>query len=528
MILLSTLRNVLARTWFFIRGFPSRLIKSRIALAITVLVVLAAGFGGWRLLASARKSDTYITAKAAYGNIRVTVSASGNIVAVQSVALTFKNQGYVQSCNVHLGDLVKAGQVLATEQTSDLQAAVDQAEANLESAQANYNKLVSTESLEVEQAQAQVDQAKTALDNARSTLYRDQQLLGAGAVSQAAVDADQNSCKQAESAYKSAQIALAQAETHADVVAAAAQLKSAQAQVEQAQNNLSNASIIAPFDGYIATISGNPGMWTGGGAVASGTSTATQFEIIMTSTNLQIDADINEADISKVQVGQPVTFTVDTYPNQTFTGKIIALSPNATTVSNVQMYEARISIDDFSKLKSGMPATINIITASADNVLVIPQSALTYARTYMASLARSGGSQQRRQGGSDASQGGNATQGGASATQGGYAAQGGGYAAQGGASAAQGGYQGSYQGGANSQNRGVVVVLVNGQPQIRRVQTGLSDDVNVQITSGLNVGDIVIIGSSTTSKTSGSTSTGATGSQRAGSPAGGGMMMRGL
>ena len=157
------------------------------------------------------------------------------------------------------------------------------------------------------------------------------------------------------------------------------------------RSNLTDASIVAPFDGYIATISGNPGMWTGGGAVASGTATATQFEIIMTSTQLEIDAYINEADISKVSVGQPVTFTVDTYPNQTFTGKIIALSPNATTVSNVQEYEAHMSIDNYSKLKSGMPATITIITASANNVILIPQSALTYASTYLASLSKGSG-----------------------------------------------------------------------------------------------------------------------------------------
>jgi HlyD family secretion protein len=258
---------------------------------------------------------------------------------------------------------------------------------------------------------------------------------------------------------------------------------SAQSQVEQAQNNLTNSSIIAPFDGYIATISGNPGMWTGGGAVASGTSTATQFGIIITSTQLLIDADVNEADISKVGVGQLVTFTVDTYPNETFTGKIIALSPNATTVSNVQMYEAHMSIDDYSKLKSGMPSTINIITASANNVILVPQSALTYARTYLASLARGSGSNQGRQGSANASQGGT------------------------GASTSQGGSQGSAN---SSQNRGTVLVLVNGKPQIKRVQTGLSDDVNTEITSGLNAGDIVVTGASTPGKASASATTSGT------------------
>lgn len=147
--------------WSFIKGFPGKLRTSRITLIITVLVVLAAvGFLGGHYMATSKKSSGYTTTKAASGNIQETVSASGNLIALQSVALTFKSQGYVQACNVQLGDMVKAGQTLATEQTSDLQASLDQVEATLESAQANYNKLASTDSQEIAQAQAQADQKK--------------------------------------------------------------------------------------------------------------------------------------------------------------------------------------------------------------------------------------------------------------------------------------------------------------------------------------------------------------------------------
>ena len=243
-----------------------------------------------------------------------------------------------------------------------------------------------------------------------------------------------------------------------------------------------DASIVAPFDGYIATISGNPGMWTGGGAVASGTATATQFEIIMTSTQLEIDAYVNEADISKVSVGQPVTFTVDTYPNQTFTGKIIALSPNATTVSNVQEYEAIMSIDNYSKLKSGMPATITIITASANNVLVVPQTAFAYSSVHMASAMAKGGAKPT------------------AASLEGVPAGG---ITPGDTWAGERLIPGSTS---TSQSTGVVVVLVNGKPQIRRVETGLSDDVNVEIKSGLSEGDIVIASDQTTESSSTSSS----------------------
>jgi HlyD family secretion protein len=473
----SETKTVFAKVWSFIKGFPGKLRTSRLTLIITVLVVLAAaGWLGWHYYtAASKKSGGYTTATAASGNIQVTVSASGNVIAVQSVALTFKSQGYVQSCNVNLGDLVASGQILATEQTSDLQASLDQAEASLQSAQANYNKLLSTESQEVAQAQAQVDQAKTALADAKDTLDRDQQLLGIGTVSQTTVDSDTNAYQQATTQLDSAQYTLAQDQTHADVVAAGDQVESAQSQEAQAQSNLTDANIIAPFSGYISTISGNPGMWTGGGAVASGTSTATQFEIIMTSTQLEIDGDVNEADISKVSIGQLVTFTVDTYPTTTFTGRIIALSPSATTVSNVQMYEARMSIDDYSKLKSGLPATISIITASANNVLIVPKTALLYVRTYQASLAKSSKVKQ---------------------------------------SAANAGGSTAAQSAASSS----VVMLVNGQPQVKKVVTGLTDSVNVEIISGLNAGDLVVTGSTTAAKAANTTTTSA--SQGGGPPGG--------
>jgi HlyD family secretion protein len=476
-----------SKVWSLIKGFPGKLRTSRITLIITVLVVLAAcGYGVWHYYrAAGSKSAVYTTAKAADGNVETTVSASGNLIALQNVALTFKTQGYVETCSVQLGDLVTTGQVLATEDPSDLQASLTQADATLKSAQANYNKLSSTDPQEITQAQSQADEAQTALDNAKSTLERDQQLLASGGASQSTVDSDHSAYQQAKAAYQSAEYTLAQDQTHADLAAAAASVENAQSQAEQAQSNLTDANIIAPFDGYIDTITGNPGMWTGGGAVSSGTSTATQFGIVLTSTQLLIDAYVNEADISKVSVGQAIAFTVDTYPSQTFTGKLIALSPNATTVSNVQEYEAHMSIDNYSTLKSGMPATITIITASATNVLLIPESALSYGKTYQASLAsgskKTAASQKSKFSGS-------ATASKASTN--------------------------------STQSTGTVVLLVNGKPQIKSVQTGLSDGVNTEIVSGLNVADVVITGSTTAAKTStattstssttGSTSGGAT------------------
>jgi len=560
------MKNVTTRIITRTRAFPGRTV-----LIIALAVILAAGGQAWRLRATADKNTGYTTARVAYGDIEETIGASGNVVAEQSVTLTFKTQGYVKACYVKLGDRVTAGQILALEEASELQSSLDQALASLESAQASYSKLLATKPHQIARSQAQADIA-------RATVERDQQLLAIGAISQATLDAD-------NLAYQSALYTLAQDQSNADVIAAAAQVKNAQAQVATARDNLENAEMIAPFDGYISSISGNAGQWTGSGTSSS--SSTTQFSIVMTSIELQIDAQINEADISKASVGQAVTFTVNTYPNETFTGKIAALSPNATTVSNVQMYEALISIDDYSKLRSGLPASITIITASAGNVLVISQTALTYGRTYAASLASagSGGDFNRRPSGSQSEmdmQGGTTTQsgtipqsvttaprsgsniqGGATAppdgstaaqgrsrrvaASGGLAAAPGGStttpdgsaAAQDGSAISPGGAAGQgeapEQAGARAaQNWGAVVVLVNGQPEVRRVQTGLSDDVNVEIKSGLSEGDILVVGGGSavgSSGLSGSSSTGGSrnsGQQGGGPPGGGGAGFGGI
>jgi len=428
-----------------------------------ILILLLGATATWRYIAKKNGSNGYQTARVEYGDIMQTISDSGNVEPVQAVTLTFKSQGYVESCSVHVGDRVKAGQVLAVEKNTDLQAQFDQAEASLQSARANYNKLIATQELKIAQAKAELDQAKSNLDISKATLDYDKVLLENGMISQADLDAANNSYQAALSQYITAQINFAQISSAADIEAAAAQVKSAQAQVTTARDNLNNSRIIAPFDGYVAEINGNVGQWTGGGAASSSSSNSdsSQFYIYLSSTDLQLSAKINEADISKVKIGQKVTFTVDTYPDKTFTGKIAYLAPMATTVNNVQMFDAKITIDDYSLLKSGLPASIKIIVNSVNHVLTVPQEALSFAQTYMreAVMKKSSNRRSRTQTGS----------GGTSQSTLAFV-----------------------QSDATSGSS-FVVVLQNGQPRLQRVQTGISDDLNVEIKSGLQQGDTIII-----------------------------------
>ncbi|HHW40833.1 MAG TPA: HlyD family efflux transporter periplasmic adaptor subunit [Syntrophomonadaceae bacterium] len=453
--------------------------KWQVGLAVVLLLAAA---GTWHYLAKRGSNGGYETARVEYGEIVQTISASGNVEPVQAVTLTFKSQGYVESCSVHVGDRVKAGQVLAVQRQTDLQHEYEQAQASLASAQANYDKLVATKPHEIAQLNAQLEVDKIALDNAKATLDRSQALFEAGVISQSEVESARESYQSALAKYQSDLSNLAITSNDADIKIALANLKSARSNLEQARENLNSTRIIAPFDGYVAEINGNVGQWTGGGAASSSngsSSDSSQFYIYLSSTELQLSAKINEADISKVKTGQKVTFTVDTYPDKTFTGKIAYLAPMATTVNNVQMFDAKISIDDYSLLKGGLPASIKIIVNSASHVLTVPQEALSFARTYLAETAmkNSGGSRRL------------STQAGSRGTSQSAPA---------------------FAKSDSTSGSSFVVVLQNGQPRLQRVQTGISDDMNVEIKTGLQQGDTIIVrqltatgsGSSSTSRSS--------------------------
>lgn len=458
----------------FLSGFKKLLSKRKLQAGL-ILIALLGGTAAWYFQSAGNSKSAYATARVDYGDITQTISASGTVEPVREVTLTFKSEGYVESCTVHVGDRVKAGQVLAVLRQTDLQHSYEQAQADLASAQANYEKLLATKPHEIAQLKAQIEADKISLDNAKAALDRSQALFEAGIISQSELESAKEAYQSALVKYQSDQSSLAITSSDADIKAALAELKSAQSRLEQARDNLNDARIIAPFDGYVAEINGNVGQWTAGGTSSSSNSDSDHFYIYLSSTELQLSAKINEADISKVKSGQKVTFTVNTYPNKTFTGKIAYLAPTATTVDNVQMFDAKITIDDYSLLKSGLPASIKIIVSSASHVLTVPQDALSFAQTYMQEAVKQQAAEGSRRGAAGSAQ---------------YAAA----------------EQSSSQSNSSYQSGSYVVVLRNDRPELRRVQTGISDDMNVEIKSGLKRGDLVVVRRLTTGSDSSSSS----------------------
>jgi HlyD family secretion protein len=248
--------------------------------------------------------------------------------------------GTIKAIYVDYNSSVKKGQLLAQIDPATFQAQVDQARANLYAAQAN------------------VEKAEAALLDARRTLERNKTLFQRNYIARSDLDT-------AETTEQSAK---------AQVSAAKAQVQQTRAALDYAENNLRYTRITSPVDGTV--ISRNVDV---GQTVAASFQTPTLFNIAQDLTKMQIDANIDEADIGKIKVDQPVEFTVDAYPDETFMGKVFVIRNAPITVQNVVTYDVVIQVDNVSlKLKPGMTANVAIVLEAKKNVLCIPNAALRF------------------------------------------------------------------------------------------------------------------------------------------------------
>jgi HlyD family secretion protein len=271
------------------------------------------------------------------------------------------------------------GQTQGAQSIAQAQAALDQAKHQLVNDKAKLDAAVTTARNQVKQAEISLQAAQTSLAQTQAKLAQTLQS------SQAQVNAAMNALRSAQASYNQT-IA---PPLPGDVAVAEAQVASAQAAVDQAQRNLDDATLVAPFDGTIAAINGSLQQWvtggapgitsTGGGSTASATAIMTLFDL----NSLQVTVQVNEADIGKVQVGDPVTFRVSAFPNRTFSGKVLTIQPAGTVISNVVSYAVTCAIQATNgiTLYPGMTATATIVTAQRQNALLVPNAALSYAQT---------------------------------------------------------------------------------------------------------------------------------------------------
>ena len=303
-------------------------------LVAVAAVLIAAVAGGYFVVRAqnAKKPTTYQTATIAQGNLALTVSGTGPVQAAL-YNLNFTASGKIATIDVSVGQTVKAGQTLATLDTTQLQDALNQARL----------------------------QVNTAYD-------QEQQAI--------------NNCNTAKSPPPDC-VALAEN-----------QFASSLQQLQTAKDNLAGATLKATHAGVITAINGSVGGTPGGGSASgSGSSSSGGFIQIADPASLQVLSSVNETDIGGVAAGQQATFTVTAYPGKTFHATVASISQVGVTSSNVVTFPVTLNVDmtriQGVNLYTGMTASVTIVTQRRVNVTVIPAAAVTFARA--AANANSGG-----------------------------------------------------------------------------------------------------------------------------------------
>ena len=314
--------------------------------ALVTLVVLAALGGSVYAYYAYRQTGPKFTVSSSAvtrGDIVDTVGATGTLQAVTTVQVGTQVSGTIQALYADFNSLVRKGQVLARLDPSLFQTQIEQARANLIRAQADLERL------------------KVALDDAQTKLTRAQELSGRNLIPRTDLETAQVNVRAAQAQIRSSE----------------AQVTQAQASLNQNQVSMEHTVIDAPIDGLV--ISRNVDV---GQTVAASMQAPVLYVLAADLTKMQVLANLDESDVGRIRPGQKVTFRVDAYPADTFTGAVSQVRLSPTVQQNVVTYATVIDVpNDQLKLKPGMTANVNIEIARATNVLRVPNASLRFRPT---------------------------------------------------------------------------------------------------------------------------------------------------
>jgi HlyD family secretion protein len=363
-------------------------------LAALLLVVGGVGWWVWRSRLQSYDVEALTTA-AIVQPLTVRISASGTVRPVQTVNLSPENAGIVAELFVEQGDRVEQGQLIARMKSNDIaiqiqqnQAAVAEAEAALQNVrQGSRPEEIAQVTAAVQTAQAQVRDAQARLDLATSELRRSQQLFDRGAVSQTELDNAQREQRSAQAGVEQAQSRVIEAQRRVDdlrnlpeptvVAQAEARLAQARSQLQSTQVRLAENDIRAPFAGLITQKYASVGAFVTPTTTASEASSATSTAIVALAQDLEILAEVPEADIGLIALGQRVEIVADAFPEQTFTGQVKLLAPEAIERQNVTLFQVRIELQSGKdRLRSNMNVNVAFIGDQVADALVVPTVAI--------------------------------------------------------------------------------------------------------------------------------------------------------
>ena len=351
---------------------------------LTILTLAALALLLWQQGAR-KKRDTLLksqTAPVIRKNLEVKVTASGFIRPLTPVNISPKQPGRISAIDVDQGDRVKAGQLLARMDDSNLRGELLRAQGTLAAAEANLQKMkAGSRPEEIRQALENLRDAEAQMIAIQSAYRSNQQLFEAGAIGRVSFDASRSqylSIQERINALK-AQLDLVEAGfRREDIAAARAQVTQAKGALQTIQTQIDDTSIRAPFDGVIAQKYADVGAFVTPTTSASATSSATSSSIFALAGDLEGIANVSETAIGAIYRDQPVSLQVDAFPGRTFHGKVRLIAPESVVVQNVTSFQVRIRLEDpdRAKLLSGMNFTAGFQVGRHPNALLIPTPAI--------------------------------------------------------------------------------------------------------------------------------------------------------
>jgi len=356
--------------------------KKRVLILGGTLLVIAGVVLSVGLFRQKAADSEYFFGTVERGPLRNVVNATGTVQAVVTVQVGSQVSGQIQALYADFNSVVKRGQLLAKIDPRNFEAQVENARATLLAAEARVRTVeadLTTQMANLQSAKANLEAARVARDNMKLIFDRYTELFRSGVASQNDYDTAKANYDGAVARYNQAAATVEQVQ--AQMNATRAQLEQAKAQVEQAKADLNRAlvnleytNIYSPVDGVVVSRNVDVGQ-----TVAASLQAPTLFVIANDLTKMQVNANIDEADIGKISDQVDVRFSVDAYPADTFTGKIVEVRLNPQTVQNVVTYSVIISVDNSQlKLKPGMTANITITVDQRENALKVPNAALRY------------------------------------------------------------------------------------------------------------------------------------------------------
>jgi HlyD family secretion protein len=314
----------------------------KVAFVLLVLTAVSGGFYFYRVR-TATPEPIVTTQPFSRGDIVDAVSATGTLEAVETVQVGTQVSGVVRELNADFNSIVRKGQVIARLDPQLIETQIEQQQAN------------------VVRAEADLERLKVSLDDARQKLDRARQLNERNLIPRTELDTAEVNVAAAQAQVKASQASLTQA----------------RAQLNNQRVNLGYTTITAPIDGIVISRNVDAGQ-----TVAASMNAPTLFVLAADLTKMRVVASIDESDVGRMRPGQPVTFQVDAFPTDRFTGTVAQVRLQPTVTQNVVTYSTVITVPNPQlKLKPGMTANVTIEVLRRSNVLRVANSALRFRPT---------------------------------------------------------------------------------------------------------------------------------------------------